>query len=376
MTFNIFKIKLEGLHLIEASAGTGKTYSLCGLFFRLLLEKKINFRQILLITFTILATEELKKRIYDYLEKSLSLISLPLSKKKSSSELTDTLPKVAKDDEILSYILNCYLNDNTVLKNLQDAVSNFQEIPIYTLDGFWSKLTQEYAFEMANMVDRQLIDIVQTNETITQILNTYYQEHFVVDHRETTVLNKLLFKKDSRFLISLKKVVLENREKDNFKIYRINKYFHLSDFEKNFLEHSSQIKPLLKKINTRINTQKQILLEIFSFEGLNKTKYRNMGVFLEKLFSCFQYDDMGLFLGGFLEDTGSKKDMPKLLADFSKLSLENLKAGLKKNYDLPPSFYENDIASLLRDFEECYSVLKKILFSLRRILSLSLRLPF
>ena len=53
---------IEGTNLIEASAGTGKTYTITGLFLRLLLEKKLSVNEILVVTFTESATEELKDR--------------------------------------------------------------------------------------------------------------------------------------------------------------------------------------------------------------------------------------------------------------------------------------------------------------------------
>src|ERR1017187_6374907 len=46
----------EGTSLIEASAGTGKTYTIAGLFLRLILEKGLSVREILVVTYTVAAT--------------------------------------------------------------------------------------------------------------------------------------------------------------------------------------------------------------------------------------------------------------------------------------------------------------------------------
>ena len=54
---------LTGTTLIKASAGTGKTYTLGGLFVRLILEQELEVEQILVVTYTTAATEELKTRI-------------------------------------------------------------------------------------------------------------------------------------------------------------------------------------------------------------------------------------------------------------------------------------------------------------------------
>ncbi|MCW8930312.1 MAG: exodeoxyribonuclease V subunit beta [Gammaproteobacteria bacterium] len=56
-------IPLMGCHLIEASAGTGKTYNITRIYLRLLLERKMDVKNILVMTFTRAATEELRGRI-------------------------------------------------------------------------------------------------------------------------------------------------------------------------------------------------------------------------------------------------------------------------------------------------------------------------
>jgi hypothetical protein len=61
--FDLLNCPLEGTNLIEASAGTGKTYAICGLFVRLVLEKRLSVDRILVVTFTEAATAELKERI-------------------------------------------------------------------------------------------------------------------------------------------------------------------------------------------------------------------------------------------------------------------------------------------------------------------------
>ena len=61
--FDLLNAPLAGSNLIEASAGTGKTYNIEGLFIRLVLEMQLPVDQILVLTFTNAATEELKIRI-------------------------------------------------------------------------------------------------------------------------------------------------------------------------------------------------------------------------------------------------------------------------------------------------------------------------
>ena len=61
--FEVFDCPLDGTRLIEASAGTGKTWNLCGLYLRLLLQRALKVQDILVVTFTHAATAELRERI-------------------------------------------------------------------------------------------------------------------------------------------------------------------------------------------------------------------------------------------------------------------------------------------------------------------------
>src|SRR5690606_10769269 len=60
----------DGICLIEASAGTGKTYTIAGLVLRLVVERDVPIGRILVVTFTNAATDELKTRIRASLEKA------------------------------------------------------------------------------------------------------------------------------------------------------------------------------------------------------------------------------------------------------------------------------------------------------------------
>lgn len=65
--FNVIDSPLCGRKLIEASAGTGKTYSLIHIVLRLIVEERIPIERLLLVTFTKAATAELKMRVRELL---------------------------------------------------------------------------------------------------------------------------------------------------------------------------------------------------------------------------------------------------------------------------------------------------------------------
>jgi exodeoxyribonuclease V beta subunit len=63
VVFSATDVPLEKRNLIEASAGTGKTYSVAILVLRLIIEKNISVKEILMVTFTKAAVAELEERI-------------------------------------------------------------------------------------------------------------------------------------------------------------------------------------------------------------------------------------------------------------------------------------------------------------------------
>jgi exodeoxyribonuclease V beta subunit len=66
-------LELEGTRLIEASAGTGKTYTLTTLYLRLLVEHDLMPSEILVVTYTHAATAELRDRIRARIREAIAI---------------------------------------------------------------------------------------------------------------------------------------------------------------------------------------------------------------------------------------------------------------------------------------------------------------
>ena len=71
--FDPVNSSLNDTMLIEASAGTGKTYSLMHLLLRLIVEKRFSIERILIVTFTKNATAELRSRLQQILLQILDI---------------------------------------------------------------------------------------------------------------------------------------------------------------------------------------------------------------------------------------------------------------------------------------------------------------
>jgi len=131
---------LDGISLIEASAGTGKTYTIAALFVRLILEKRLNVNEILVVTFTRAATEELKDRIRRKLKAAIMTLTGSIN---SDTDLNHIIAKVA--------------DINEAERRLGEALRDFDEAAIHTIHGFCHQVLQDNAFESGNLFDSELV---------------------------------------------------------------------------------------------------------------------------------------------------------------------------------------------------------------------------
>jgi exodeoxyribonuclease V beta subunit len=131
-TFDSLQVSLAGMNLIEASAGTGKTYTITSLYVRLLLEKSLLPEQILVVTFTEAATKEIKERVRARLQTVLAVLQ-------GEQE--------AGDDYFLAGLVDRYLGDKKATAVLVNAVRSLDLAAIYTIHGFCKRMLAECAFE-------------------------------------------------------------------------------------------------------------------------------------------------------------------------------------------------------------------------------------
>lgn len=138
--FDLNAAPLQGVNLIEAGAGTGKTYTIAGLYVRLVVEKKLGVDQILVVTYTKAATEELKSRIRG----RLAAIKHMLTAAEPVDVLFDHLLSVAGDEKVL-------------LERVNSALLNFDRAAIFTIHGFCQRLLQNFAFETGALFKSDMI---------------------------------------------------------------------------------------------------------------------------------------------------------------------------------------------------------------------------
>lgn len=137
--FDLIHSPITGVNLIDASAGTGKTYTICGLVLRLLLEKHLNIEQILVVTYTEAATEDLRNRIRQQLLDALTALSAESS------------------DEFLKKYMAEVKEPQSAAQRLSEALRSFDEAAIFTIHGFCQRMLHENSFESNSLFDTELV---------------------------------------------------------------------------------------------------------------------------------------------------------------------------------------------------------------------------
>lgn len=144
----INEFPLNQVSLIEASAGTGKTYTLSKLYMRLILghrlETPASIKDILVVTFTNAATEELRGRIRTQLRDSLDAL---MRIQNTEPERRD---EQFSDDEMWVWLSQMVLSESEleVLKaRLILNLNLMDEASIYTIHGFCQRLLVRFALD-------------------------------------------------------------------------------------------------------------------------------------------------------------------------------------------------------------------------------------
>jgi exodeoxyribonuclease V beta subunit len=182
----VFTCALEGAHLVEASAGTGKTWNLCALYLRLLLERGLTVEQILVVTFTKAATSELRDRIRARLVEARDhLAGLP--------------PSSAADPFIPALLAalrgHSGLDDKLLERRLELALQGFDQAAISTIHGFCQRALAESVFTAQESAD---FEVTWDGELdVREVAADFWRTHVAAPGTDPALVAHLLQHRDS-----------------------------------------------------------------------------------------------------------------------------------------------------------------------------------
>jgi exodeoxyribonuclease V beta subunit len=135
-------VALQGLNVIEANAGTGKTWTITALYVRLLLEAHAAVDSILVVTFTEAATGELRDR---------------LRKRLADTRIAFERGAADANDGFTAALLERTAQHDEAMLRLMSALHDFDQAPIYTIHGYCQRVLGDRAFESGMPFRTQIV---------------------------------------------------------------------------------------------------------------------------------------------------------------------------------------------------------------------------
>jgi exodeoxyribonuclease V beta subunit len=172
LPLNALQFPLWGSRLIEASAGTGKTWTIAALYVRLVLGhgsdatrfvRPLMPADILVMTFTRAATRELSERIRSRLLEAARCFR------------GEAQPR--SDDSFLCDLLASY-TDASMLKQdawrLSMAAECMDEASVHTIDAWCQRMLRDHAFDSGSLFEEELVADEQA--LLTQAVQDYWRQ--------------------------------------------------------------------------------------------------------------------------------------------------------------------------------------------------------
>lgn len=183
----------KGITLLEASAGTGKTYSITNLVLQLVALHAVPLREVVVVTFTRNATAELRERV----RQRLHVASVALR-----TGLADP------SDAVLAQVVTAQETDDGVGLRVHQALEGFDECVIRTIHGFCQRMLQQFAAVAGADVDLELDPSAQ--DLLEDIVDDWLSiELYPNDPERFSFLSELAGFNRSN-LLSLAKTVVSN----------------------------------------------------------------------------------------------------------------------------------------------------------------------
>ena len=189
--FSLLDSPLEGTNLIEANAGTGKTYAISKLFIRLILEGKASVDEILVVTFTEAATEELKERI-----------------RKDLIAAREAFICGEAEDPFFAGIITQFEPEHSAAL-LRNSLRLFDDVSIFTIHGFCQRSLKENTFESGSLFEMELI--TDQRELLEEIVDDFWRKNLYTAPPEVSAYLLDTVKSTDYFLKLFSKIPLTDK---------------------------------------------------------------------------------------------------------------------------------------------------------------------
>jgi len=225
---DINKINLDNkFKLVEASAGTGKSFTLAHLVLRNVLEKKVKPDEILLLSFTKNTCSELRDKILSRFH-NLKLYLQSHNESKIDNTLKDWYLNFKDKDK----------SKEKIISEIDNFINQFYKLKVTTFHAFCNNLIDEYSIEIGvtqdpyieNNIDNLYKDVID---------NLWIDDFLNLNHELISAVNKK--KISSRFGSRINKSffveILKNIDQENIYKFQINNKYKIIDVNNYFNEY-------------------------------------------------------------------------------------------------------------------------------------------
>ena len=172
--FDSFNCALDSVNLVEAAAGTGKTYNIQNLVARLVLERGLPIDAIAVVTYTEAAAGELKTRIRRVMTEIRQFADSPSAAQASARESRLWLNAVRRTAESEQLAPDEALR--LCRRRLTLALLDFDRAAISTIHGFCRKVLSENAFESGGGFSPELI--TDADDRLQNFINDWLRQQY------------------------------------------------------------------------------------------------------------------------------------------------------------------------------------------------------
>ncbi|MEO5686853.1 MAG: exodeoxyribonuclease V subunit beta [Burkholderiaceae bacterium] len=186
---DVFTCELSGIRQIEASAGTGKTWNICGLYLRLLIESRLEVQRILVVTFTNAATAELRERIRQRIVDTLAWLHAEQAGEAAAGGDDFVARLVARARDHL------HLPTDDIVARLKLALATFDEAAIFTIHGFCQRALADTPFTAQMPLALELVR--DDADWVAEAANDFWRRRIAADDLDAGLAGHLVASKDS-----------------------------------------------------------------------------------------------------------------------------------------------------------------------------------
>lgn len=293
--FTVLTAPLTGTMLIDASAGTGKTYTIAALVVRLLLERGLELKEILVVTFTEAAAEDLRGRIRQGIKKA-----------------AQAFESGTGEDEFLQGLLLSCPDHVRAAARLNLVLRNFDEAAVFTIHGFCQRVLAEHSLETGVLFDSELV--TDLREILRRIVEDYFRTSFYDD---SVLVVGYCLKFFSPELMRRRLGNLYDRED-----IEVRPQLDGAAIRRELAAAESDYRAAFARLAEVWPRRRELVREfLLGSEGLNRNKYKK--------------ESLSGWLAALEALLGRTEPPVELFEKFEKFTPEGLRDGLKKGYGAP-----------------------------------------